>query len=62
MVDPSLNVRQLKGTSGGDDAGNDYSNVIFYSKTYEDLPVISRVGDIIRVHRANVRATINPLS
>lgn len=27
-------------------------NVVFFSKSFEDLPIIQRVGDIIRVHRA----------
>jgi hypothetical protein len=27
-------------------------NVVFFAKTFEDLPIIQRVGDIIRVHRA----------
>lgn len=27
-------------------------NVVFFAKTFEDLPIIQRVGDIVRVHRA----------
>ncbi len=30
----------------------DYVTVVFYAKNFEDLPIIQRVGDIIRVHRA----------
>jgi hypothetical protein len=27
-------------------------NVVFFAKSFEDLPIIQRVGDIVRVHRA----------
>lgn len=27
-------------------------NVVFFAKNFEDLPIIQRVGDIVRVHRA----------
>jgi hypothetical protein len=30
----------------------DWVTVVFYAKNFEDLPIIQRVGDIIRVHRA----------
>ena len=30
----------------------DWVNVVFYAKNSEDLPIIQRVGDVIRVHRA----------
>jgi hypothetical protein len=29
-----------------------YVNVVFFAKSFEDLPIIQRVGDIVRVHRA----------
>ena len=48
VVDPSLHIKNQKGT--GD--ASDYANVVLYAKTFEDLPIIHRIGDIIRVHRA----------
>ena len=30
----------------------DWVTVVFYAKSFEDLPIIQRVGDVIRVHRA----------
>ena len=51
VVDPSLHVKSQKGT--GD--GSDYATVILYAKRFEDLPIVSRIGDIIRVHRATLR-------
>ena len=46
IVDPSL-------SSGS--KGSDYANVVMYAQRFEDLPVVAKVGDIVRVHRANVR-------
>jgi hypothetical protein len=51
IVDPSQHAKGQKGT--GDN--QDYSTLVLYAKRFEDLPIISRVGDIIRVHRATVR-------
>ncbi len=51
IVDPSLYVKGQKGT--GD--GSDYATLVLYAKRFEDLPIIHRVGDIIRVHRATLR-------
>ena len=50
VVDPSLHIKNQKGT--GD--ASDYANVVLYAKSFEDLPIIHRIGDIIRVHRAQV--------
>lgn len=44
VVDPSLN-----GAKG------DYATVVLYASRFEDLPIVHRVGDIIRVHRASLR-------
>nr|Q06184.1 RecName: Full=Telomere-binding protein 51 kDa subunit [Moneuplotes crassus]AAA29127.1 51 kDa telomere-binding protein [Moneuplotes crassus] len=30
-------------------------NVVFFSQNFEDLPIIQRVGDIVRVHRARLQ-------
>ena len=51
IVDPSLHVKNQKGT--GD--GGDYATLVLYAKRFEDLPIVQRVGDIIRVHRAILR-------
>ena len=45
VVDPSLN-----GAKSGD-----YATVVLYASRFEDLPIVHRVGDIIRVHRASLR-------
>jgi len=41
VIDPSCNKEPAQ--------------VILYANKFEDLPIIARLGDIIRVHRANVR-------
>jgi hypothetical protein len=43
VVDPSCHTK------------GDYASVVIYAKRFEDLPIIHRVGDIIRVHRAELR-------
>jgi hypothetical protein len=35
--------------------GSDWASVVMYAKRFEDLPIIARVGDIIRIHRASLR-------
>lgn len=32
----------------------EHCSLVFFAKRFEDLPISQRVGDIIRVHRANV--------
>jgi hypothetical protein len=51
VVDASLHVKNQKGT--GD--GGDYATVVLYAKRFEDLPIVQRIGDVIRVHRATLR-------
>lgn len=51
IVDPSLYLKKEKGT--GD--SSDYATLVLYAKRFEDLPIIQRLGDIIRVHRATLR-------
>lgn len=51
VVDPSLYLKSQKGT--GD--ASDYATLVLYAKRFEDLPIIHRIGDIIRVHRATLR-------
>lgn len=47
IVDPSLYNK------GGKD--NEYATLVLYAKRFEDLPIITRLGDVIRVHRATLR-------
>jgi len=49
IIDPSLHSK------GGKPSDNDFATVVLYASKFEDLPIISRVGDIIRIHRANLR-------
>jgi hypothetical protein len=46
VVDSSLNGTGKK---------NEYASIVLYASRFEDLPIVSRVGDIIRVHRAALR-------
>lgn len=52
IVDPSLNTAMV--TKAGDKQV-DYAQVVMYAKRFEDLPIVFRVGDIIRLHRATLR-------
>ena len=49
IVDPSLHSK------GGKPTDNDFATVVIYAKRFEDLPIANKVGDIIRLHRANLR-------
>lgn len=51
IVDPSLYIKSQKGA--GD--GSDFATLVLFARRFEDLPIIQRVGDIIRVHRAQLR-------
>lgn len=46
IVDPSLNASTK---------GSDYATVTMYAKRFEDLPIVLRLGDVIRLHRATLR-------
>jgi len=45
IVDPSLHT----GNKG------EYATVVMYADRFEDLPIVLRLGDIIRLHRATLR-------
>ena len=45
IIDPTLNQKTK----------HDYASVVIYAKRFEDLPIVHRLGDIIRIHRANLR-------
>lgn len=42
IVDPSLN-------------GKEFATVVIYAKRFENLPIVHRLGDVIRLHRASLR-------
>jgi hypothetical protein len=46
IVDNSLN---------GSGKKNDWANLVIFANRFEDLPIVHRLGDIIRVHRATMR-------
>jgi hypothetical protein len=50
IADASLNT----GTKGGD-----FASVVMYAKRFEDLPIVLRLGDIIRLHRSTLRMYSN---
>ena len=43
VVDPTLHQKGA------------YASVVIYANKFEDLPIVHRLGDVIRVHRANMR-------
>jgi hypothetical protein len=43
VVDPTLHKN------------DSYATVVIYANKFEDLPIVHRLGDIIRIHRANMR-------
>lgn len=51
IVDPSLHI---KGAKSGDKS-NDFATLVLYAHKFEDLPIVHRIGDIIRVHRSILR-------
>ena len=46
VIDPTLNPKT---------SGQAYSTVVIYAQRFEDLPIVHRVGDIIRIHRAQLK-------
>ncbi len=58
VVDPSLYVKGSKMTKVVSETSSEtpeYATLVLYAKRFEDLPIISKIGDIIRVHRATLR-------
>lgn len=45
IVDPSCNIDH-EGVA-------EHCTLVLFAKKFEDLPISQRIGDIIRVHRAN---------
>ncbi len=46
VVDQSLHPKGGK---------SEFATLLLYAKRFEDLPIVHRVGDVIRVHRADIR-------
>eukprot|EP00347_Sterkiella_histriomuscorum_P019882 403339949 len=53
VVDHSFHHKDKGGESSNQSP--QHATVIFYAKRFEDLPIIKRIGDVIRVHRATKR-------
>lgn len=47
IIDPSLNSKSSQ--------TSEYAQVVIYAKRFEDLPIVNKVGEIIRLHRATLR-------
>jgi len=45
VIDPTLNPKNKQ----------DWAQVIIYATRFEDLPIVHRIGDIIRIHNAKLR-------
>lgn len=48
IVDPTLHAK------GGKASDDDFANVVIFGEKFEQLPILTRVGDIIRLHRASL--------
>ena len=46
VIDPTLNPKI---------SAQNYATVVIYAYRFEDLPIVHRIGDIIRIHRAKLR-------
>lgn len=46
VIDPTLNPKT------GSQA---YSTIVIYAQRFEDLPIVTKIGDVIRIHRAMLR-------
>jgi hypothetical protein len=57
IVDPSIYTKSSKLTKSADVGTDsaDFATLILYAKRFEDLPIITRIGDIIRIHRSTLR-------
>jgi hypothetical protein len=51
IIDPSMHYKHPR---DGSDPTNGCVSVTFFAPTKEQLPQFKRVGDIIRIHRANI--------
>lgn len=48
MVDQSLHLNSTTGE-------NVFATITIYAKRFEDMPLVRRLGDVVRVHRATVQ-------
>jgi hypothetical protein len=49
IIDPTLHAK------GGKATDDDFATVVIYGKKFEQLPILTKVGDIIRLHRSSLR-------
>ena len=57
-VNQSLYVCSLKiadSSLNASSKGGNYAQAVIYAKRFEDLPIVLRLGDVIRLHRATLR-------
>ena len=57
-VNQSLYVCSLKivdSSLSASGKGDNFATAVIYSKRFEDLPIVLRLGDVIRLHRATLR-------
>lgn len=45
VIDPTLYPKK----------GAEFASIVIFANRFEDLPIVHRIGDIIRIHRANLR-------
>merc|ERR1712086_25549 len=48
-------LKIVDGSLNGSGKKNDWANLVIFATRFEDLPIVHRLGDIIRVHRATMR-------
>lgn len=48
-------LKIVDGSLNGSGKKNDWANLVIFANRFEDLPIVHRMGDIIRVHRATLR-------
>ena len=54
IVDPSLNIRHTS-KEGSKGLNKNFATAIFYANSIDQLPHVPRVGDIVRIHRAQYK-------
>jgi hypothetical protein len=48
-------LKIVDGSLNGSGKKNEWANLVIFANRFEDLPIVHRLGDIIRVHRATMR-------
>ena len=56
IIDPSLHpTKSINIKITGKPNDGEYATVVIYGKRFEDLPIVNKIGEIIRLHRATLR-------